>query len=97
MDHATYFSNALVYSNQPRMNELTDPRGPAYADMDIERINFSANISQTRNKVFIAPNFEEVEGAYWFGNLSIRPLRVARGQERLEIGTCKMYGMCLKR
>ena len=38
-------------------------------------------------------NFGEVEGEYWFGPLracmraSVRPLRFASGQERLEIGS----------
>ena len=35
--------------------------------------------------LYNAPNFEEVDGAYWFG--SVRgALRFAYGQERLEIG-----------
>ena len=44
--------------------------------------------------IFYAPNFEEVEEAYWFGPvhlsvcLSVRPsVTLALGQEPLEIGS----------
>ena len=39
---------------------------------------------------FIPPNFEEVEGAYWFGPsmcMCLWLLRITYGQEQLEIGS----------
>ena len=38
---------------------------------------------------FYAPNFEEIEGAYWFGpvRLSVTPFVSCKTREPLEIGT----------
>ena len=51
--------------------------------------------------VHYAPNFEEVEGAYWFGpvRLCVRgALRFAYGQELLEIGFWKLiYWIYMKK
>ena len=51
------------------------------------------------NKHIYAPNFEEVEGACWFGPvcISICPLCLAYGQEQLEIGSWNLInGISMK-
>ena len=51
------------------------------------------------------PNFEEVEGAYWFGSVrppspvqtsAVRELRLAIGQEQLELGSCLVCSLYTK-
>ena len=44
-----------------------------------------ANKTRYRKTVFYAPNFEEVEEAYWFGPVHL-PVTLALTQEPLEIG-----------
>ena len=52
-------------------------------------MNISAKL-QLYPPYFYAPNFEEVEGAYWFGHVSGSVhacVTLAYSQERLEIGS----------
>ena len=53
-----------------------------------QRVNFISQFDHHSqlNHNFYAPNFKEVEEAYWFG-LVRGVLRFAYGQERLEIGS----------
>ena len=44
---------------------------------------------KNKSECFYAPNFEEVEGAYWFGTvrLSVTPYVGCKTREPLELGT----------
>ena len=52
-----------------------------------------------RTRIFYAPNFEDVEEAYWFGTVRacVRGSYFAFGQERLEIGSLNLIcGISMK-
>ena len=56
-------------------------------------MNKVGSLDLSMQKFYYAPNFEEVEGAYWFGpvhlsvRLSVTPVVGCKTREPLELGT----------